>query len=203
MLLDLATNLVELVQETIDRGPGFESRRFQAIRAPNTLAGRFDTDEHLVEMLALILALRAEHTAYFVVRHTIGGICDAAFELSKDNIIIEAANCVSAKVMTKLDHYIAIRRQFLEFGSDRPRGNPLKWFGRLDPDARQRWGKETLLANAVFPEHHWNLDYHFGLQTEMIGALSLDEEVLAAWRELVSWARCSAMGSWTIVRPEL
>jgi hypothetical protein len=105
--------------------------------------------------------------------------------------------------MTKLDYHISIRRQFLGFGSDRPRGNPLKWFGRLDPNTRYRWGKEHILLNAVFPEHHWDLDHHLGLHTELIEALSLDDEALAAWRELIAWARYSAMGSWTIVRPEL
>lgn len=206
LLGDLAQNLVDLVQEKVNRNLEFASEKYAEIRAPNHFLGE---DEHYVtqvdEILLLILSLRREFVAYFVARHTIAGICEAVFLHEDDEEIIAAANCITGPVIDKIDGRLAARRMFLGFGADHLRENAFKWCGLLAPSARQHWRGERELAGMVFPVTNRDQDRHLALYDDLIRSLAQDADTLFSWNRLSAWAGDPEAGQkfWRIILPEV
>lgn len=206
LLGDLAQNLVDLVQEKVNRNLEFASEKYAEIRAPNHFLGE---DEHYVtqvdDILLLILSLRREFVAYFVARHTIAGICEAVFLHEDDEEIIAAANCIIGPMIDRIDNRLAARRIFLGFGADHLRENAFKWCGLLTPSARQYWRGERELAGMVFPATNLDHDRHLVLYGDLIRSFSPDADTLLSWDRLSAWAGDPEAGRkyWRIIFPEV
>jgi hypothetical protein len=203
LLNDLANNLVDLVQEKINSEEQFQDQQYLVLKSPNHFLGNDKTyDDQVSDLLALIIELRKEATAYSVARHTIGDICEAVFEHNCDDEMISAANCVSEAIMTRIDYRLAARRQFLKFGDDHLRRRTFKWFGRLDPRARQHWKGETALAGAIYPVPDLDQNRHLKLYNDLVVTLDLDLEGSRAWIKLATWAGGDGREFWQVVVPD-
>jgi hypothetical protein len=205
-LSDLAQNLVDLTQVKLDANPEFESESYNSVRALKHFLGN---PAHYMtkvnDILLLILSLREELVAYFVARHTINEICEAVFSNENDEEIIAAADRIIGPVVDKIDSRLAARRAFLNFGTDHPRGNVFKWFGRLDPDARQCWRGEKELAGMIFPVADLDQDRHLTLYGDLIRSFEPDADTQRAWSKLSAWAGDPEAGRkfWRVVIPEI
>lgn len=206
LLGDLAQNLVDLIQEKLNRDPEFASERYGEVRAPKHFLG---DDEHYVtqvnDILLLILSLRREFVAYSVARHTIVGICEAIFQREDDEEIIAAANCIIGPVIDKIDNRLVARRMFLGFGADHLRENAFKWCGLFAPSARRHWRGEHELAGMVFPVANLDQDRHLALYGDLIRSFALDADILLAWNRLSAWAGDPEAGRkfWEVILPEV
>ena len=202
LLIDLANNLVDLVQEKVNCEEQFQDQKYIVIKPPHHFLGSDETyNEQVSDILALIIELRKEATAYFVARHTVAGICEAVFEHEHDDELIVAANCVSETVVAKIEARLAARRQFLKFGADRLRRRALKWFGRLDPSSRSHWKGETTLAAAIFPVPDLDQNRHLRLYDNLVRSLDLGIEGSRAWTKLATWAGSDGRHFWQVVAP--
>jgi hypothetical protein len=202
LILDLVQNVIDLVQVRLDVDPEFEGNEFRSVREHNHCLGECDgVFEKVDRLTALVLALRSELVAYWVARYTIKAICESAFEHA-DKKISAAANRVSMDIITSLDGLIAQRRQYLRFGSDRLRGNVLKWFGHFKPDERSLWGGEARIVKSVFPNFDPDHAQHLERFSALIESLEMGDEACAAWMELANWSRGEGRALWKICRPD-
>jgi hypothetical protein len=204
LLSDLAQNLVDLTQEKLDASPEFQSENYERVRAPKHFLG--DSENYTTkadEILRLILSLREELVAYYVTRHTITEICEAALQREDDEEIRAAADCIIGPVVDKIESRLAARRTFLNFGADHLRENAFKWCGRLDPSARKHWRGEDELAGMAFPVTVLDRDRHLALYDSLVGSLELSAEEKQAWTKLMAWARTEGRGFWRVAVPEL
>lgn len=205
LLVDLAQNLIDLIQEKLNRNPEFASEKYAEIRAPKHFLG--DAEHYMTQVndiLLLILSLRSEFVAYFVARHTIAGICEAIFLREDDEEIIAAANRIIGPVIDKIDNRLAARRIFLGFGADHLRENAFKWCGLLAPPARHHWRGERELAGMVFPVTNLDQDCHLALYGDLIRSFAPDADTLLSWNRLSAWADDPEAGRkfWGIILPE-
>ena len=206
LLGDLAQNLVDLIQEKLNRNPEFASEKYSEVRAPKHFLG--DAQHYTTQVndiLQLILSLRREYVAYSVARHTIAGICETIFERADDEEIIAAANCIIGPVIDKIDNRLAARRMFLGFGADHLRENAFKWCGLLAPSARHHWRGERELAGMVFPVANLDQDRHLALYSDLIRSLAPHADTLLAWNRLSAWAGDPEAGRkfWGVILPEV
>jgi hypothetical protein len=203
LIAELIRNAVKLVQKHIDSSPVFEGPEYKSVCRKNTFLGPGRSTTRRVDALvALILALRTQLLAYWIARSTIFAICAAAYTHARDEDVIAAAHCVSATIITSLDTLIDDRRQHLRFGTDRVRSEVGKWFGFFTPDTKRGLSREQRIVRAVLPRLGPSRTRHLTLYSELIQALNVGDDALAAWMRLAEWAKDGNGTWWRVCVPD-